>query len=118
MYGVFQTHYETVLLASESSSSISWIGSIQGCLLFLVSVVTGRLYDAGYLRTLVFVGTVLIVLGMMFTSICETYWQLFLAQGVVMGVGEWDGVSAKHGGRGGVVRGVEGFRDGGGVGGE
>ena len=37
-YGVFQAYYETKLLPDQSSSSISWIGSLQGALLFLVSV--------------------------------------------------------------------------------
>lgn len=61
---------------------------MQGFLLLLVSVVTGPLYDAGYLRTLVYGGTFLTILGMMMTSICQTYGELLLAQGIVVGVGD------------------------------
>lgn len=86
-FGVFQSYYETSLLSAHSSSSISWIGSTQGALLFLVGVVAGPLYDAGYFRHLLVVGLVLIVLGQFMTSLCESYWQVMLAQGVAMGCG-------------------------------
>ncbi|KAK3897794.1 major facilitator superfamily domain-containing protein [Staphylotrichum tortipilum] len=86
-FGVFQAYYETTLLPSSTSSSISWIGSTQAALLFLVGVIAGPLYDAGYFRPLLFVGLFLIVLGQFMTSLCEQYWQIMLAQGVTMGMG-------------------------------
>ncbi|KAL2127318.1 hypothetical protein VTI74DRAFT_10931 [Chaetomium olivicolor] len=86
-FGVFQAYYETDLLRQHSSSAISWIGSIQAGLLFLVGVVAGPLYDAGYFRQLLLVGLFLIVLGQFMTSLCTMYWQVMLAQGVAMGVG-------------------------------
>lgn len=86
-FGVFQAYYETDLLSSHSSSDISWIGSMQGCLLFLVGVVAGPLYDAGYFRNLLFAGLFLIVLGQFMTSLCTSYWQVMLAQGITMGLG-------------------------------
>jgi MFS family permease len=86
-FGVFQAYYETSLLSSHSSSEISWIGSIQGCLLFLVGVIAGPLYDAGYFRHLLFTGLFLIVLGQFMTSLCTAYWQVMLAQGITMGTG-------------------------------
>ena len=61
---------------------------MQGFLLLLVSVVTGPLYDAGYLRALVYGGTFLTILGMMITSICQTYGELLVAQGIIVGVGD------------------------------
>ncbi|KAH8807154.1 MFS monocarboxylate transporter-like protein [Xylogone sp. PMI_703] len=84
-FGVFQTYYESTL--SESPSAISWIGSIQASLLLVIGIGTGPLYDAGYFRSLVVTGSVLIVLGMMMTSICEKYWQIMLAQALCIGVG-------------------------------
>ncbi|CAF9904023.1 MAG: hypothetical protein ALECFALPRED_004806 [Alectoria fallacina] len=87
-YGVYQQYYSSSRLQSHSDSQIAWIGSMQGFLLLLVSVVTGPLYDAGYLRTLVYGGTFLTILGMMMTSICQTYGELLLAQGIVVGVGD------------------------------
>ena len=87
-FGVYQTYYETVLLAhSNSSSQISWIGSIQAFLLVVVGVVTGPIFDKGYLRPLLLVGGFLTFFGLLMTSICNKYWQLMLAQGVCVGLG-------------------------------
>ncbi|TPX19089.1 uncharacterized protein E0L32_011250 [Thyridium curvatum] len=86
-YGVYQTYYETVLLPSQTSSAISWMGSLQAALLMVLGVVSGPLYDAGHLKLLVRAGLFLIVLGMFMTSLCRAYWQVLLAQGFCVGVG-------------------------------
>ena len=52
-----------------------------------MGVITGPLYDFGYFRALIFVGSFLVVFGMMMTSICTHYWQIMLAQGLVVGLG-------------------------------
>ncbi|KAF2702773.1 MFS general substrate transporter [Pleomassaria siparia CBS 279.74] len=70
-----------------SDSEISWIGSVQGFFMFLVSFLIGPVFDAGYLHSLLLVGTLLSVVGLFMISLCTTYWQLFLAQGVAMGLG-------------------------------
>lgn len=86
-FGVFQTFYQLDLLSSRSSSDISWIGSTQSFLMFLVSVVAGPIVDAGHLKSLLGVGSVLTILGMFMTSLCSSYWQVFLAQAITMGLG-------------------------------
>ncbi|KAI0473466.1 major facilitator superfamily domain-containing protein [Xylariaceae sp. FL0804] len=86
-FGVFQTYYETQLLRGRSSSDISWIGSLQGSLLTLLGIISGPLYDAGYIFTLTATGTFLIVFGMFMTSLCTEYWQVVLAQGLCVGGG-------------------------------
>lgn len=87
-FGVFQAYYEGDILQDQSSSNISWIGSIQAfLLLFVGGLCTGQIYDAGYLRELVWAGSTLSVFGMMMTSICKTYWQIILAQGITIGLG-------------------------------
>lgn len=86
-FGVFQTYYETTLLTTSTSSAISWIGSLQACLLMLVGVVAGPLYDAGYFRLLLTGGLFLIVLGQFMTSLGTAYWHILLAQGVCIGTG-------------------------------
>ncbi|RYP07810.1 hypothetical protein DL765_009009 [Monosporascus sp. GIB2] len=86
-FGVFQTYYETELLRDHSSSAISWVGSLQGSLLLLLGIVSGPLFDAGNFRRLMVGGLFLIVFGMFMTSICKSYWQVLLAQGVCVGVG-------------------------------
>lgn len=86
-YGVFQTYYQLDRLSSYSSSTIAWIGSTQAFLLFLVSVVAGPVFDAGYLRALLLIGLVLVVVGMELVSVTSQYWQVFLTQAVMMGLG-------------------------------
>ncbi|KAF7550094.1 hypothetical protein G7Z17_g5939 [Cylindrodendrum hubeiense] len=79
-FGVFQTYYKELL--QRPASDISWIGSITVFLLFFVGTLTGRLVDAGYFRLVFATGIVLQVLGVLATSLCKSYWQFLLAQGV------------------------------------
>ncbi|KAL2360790.1 hypothetical protein RJZ56_006337 [Blastomyces dermatitidis] len=84
---VFQAFYELDLLATRSSSDISWIGSTQAFLMFIISMIVGPIVDAGYLRLLLGIGSLLTVLGIFMTSLCNEYWQVFLAQAITMGLG-------------------------------
>ncbi|ROW07250.1 hypothetical protein VMCG_03796 [Cytospora schulzeri] len=84
-FGVFQTYYTTSL--GLPPSTISWIGSIQVFLLFFIGTFTGRLTDAGYFRATFLLGTAFQMVGIFTTSVCTEYWQIFLAQGVCMGIG-------------------------------
>ncbi|KAL4983885.1 major facilitator superfamily domain-containing protein [Aspergillus falconensis] len=86
-FGVFQTYYESGALFERSSSDISWIGSIQATMLLMVGFFTGSIYDRGYLRTLLLVGSFCIVFGHMMLSLCKTYSQVLLAQGFCVGIG-------------------------------
>ena len=86
-FGAFQPFYETDLLSHVSPSSISWIGSTQVFCLMAIGVIIGPLFDAGYCRLLVLVGTFLETAGFMLTSISTEYWQIFLAQGICIGLG-------------------------------
>ncbi|RHZ51855.1 hypothetical protein CDV55_101939 [Aspergillus turcosus] len=86
-YGAFQEFYQTVLLTSQSPSSISWVGSVQATLIVMVGVVTGPLVDSGYLRVLITVGMILVVFGIMMTSLATQYYQILLAQGFCVGIG-------------------------------
>lgn len=42
---VYQEYYTEHFLAHESSSNISWIGSVQACFLFSGSLIGGPLFD-------------------------------------------------------------------------
>ncbi|TVY47008.1 Aspyridones efflux protein [Lachnellula occidentalis] len=86
-FGAYQAFYEQHLLLTHSSSQISWIGTFQGFLLVFFSFIAGPIFDRGYFHALILTGTFLVVLGMMMTSLATQYWQLFLAQGVVTGLG-------------------------------
>ncbi|KAK0725855.1 putative monocarboxylate transporter [Lasiosphaeris hirsuta] len=86
-FGVFQTYYETGVLFEQTSSNISWIGSIQAYCVLVVGIVAGPIYDRGYFRQLLVVGSFLIVFGFMMLSLCNAYWQAILAQGFCIGIG-------------------------------
>ena len=86
MYGVYQSYYASSL-PSSSPAAISWIGSIQAFLLFLVGTLVGPIYDSGYVRSLLILGSFLSVFGLFMTSICGGYWQFLLSQGIVTGAG-------------------------------
>ncbi|EIW74274.1 MFS general substrate transporter [Coniophora puteana RWD-64-598 SS2] len=86
-FGAYQTYYEGALLSSQSAEQISWIGSLQPFLLLVISVLTGPFFDMGYFRSLTISGSILMVLGVMMTSIATEYWQIILAQGVAFGLG-------------------------------
>ncbi|KAH7150666.1 riboflavin transporter MCH5 [Fusarium sp. MPI-SDFR-AT-0072] len=84
-FGVFQTYYAREL--ERSPSDISWIGSFELSLLFFTGGPAGVLTDAGFFRGAVNTGAVLVVFGTFMTSLSKTYWQVFLAQGVCVGLG-------------------------------
>jgi MFS family permease len=60
---------------------------VQAWLLIVIGVLSGPLFDMGYFRSMLLVGNTLVVLGVMMLSLCDKYWQVFLAQGVCMGLG-------------------------------
>lgn len=87
IYGVYQTYYQINADWPQSASQISWIGSLQACLLFVGGFVIGPFFDMGYLRLVLGLGTFLVPFGLMMTSICNAYWQAALAQGLCVGLG-------------------------------
>ncbi|KAJ0415254.1 monocarboxylate permease-like protein, mch4 [Aspergillus carlsbadensis] len=86
-YGQFQNIYETDLLKDKSTSTIAWIGSAQFLICYLVCTFTGPLLDTGHLHLLLGIGTVVTVFGLMMVSLCHSYYQFFLAQTIVTGIG-------------------------------
>lgn len=86
-FGVFQTYYESGDLFMKSSSDIAWIGAIQSFMVLVAGIFAGPIYDRGYLRLLLVVGSFGVVFGHMMLSLCNEYWQVLLAQGFCVGVG-------------------------------
>jgi MFS family permease len=84
-FGVFQQYYTNDL--HFEPSAVSWIGSIQMLGHFGLGILTGRLFDGGYYYWSVIPGMLLAALGMFMTSLCTKYWQFFLAQGILNGIG-------------------------------
>ena len=85
-FGLFQSYYITAL--SATPAAISWIGSVQIFLVYLVGTFSGRALDAGYYHVILWLGLFLQLLGVFMSSISTQYWQLFLAQGVCKGLGD------------------------------
>jgi MFS family permease len=78
-FGIFQTYYSENYLNTYSLSEISWIGTIQAFLLIFVGVLSGPLFDKGYLRSL--------TVGLMTTSVARHFYSIILALGVCTGIG-------------------------------
>lgn len=85
-FGVWQDYLPAVM-PERSAFEISFIGSITVFLLFGLGAFTGRLADAGLFRHVFLFGSVMQMVGIFCTSLCTTYWQFMLAQGVCIGVG-------------------------------
>lgn len=52
-----------------------------------LGVLTGPIYDAGFVMPLLYVGSFLVVFGHMMLSLCQTFWKVLLAQSFCVGIG-------------------------------
>ncbi|WQF85574.1 Putative major facilitator superfamily, MFS transporter superfamily [Colletotrichum destructivum] len=86
-FGAFQTYYRNLLPESVSAQAISYIGSMQIFLLFLLGTISGRLIDAGYFRITLITGFVFQIGGVFGASFSSQYWQFLLSQGIATGIG-------------------------------
>ena len=86
-FGAYQSYYTTGILSNENASTISWIGTTQSFLLVFTGVITGPIFDQGHLRPMVIIGGVLVVFAVMMLSLAREYWQIFLSQGICLGLG-------------------------------
>ncbi|KAF6793758.1 MFS monocarboxylate [Colletotrichum musicola] len=82
-FAVFQEHYQTYL--GKSESDISWIGSVSIFVLYLGAPVSGILCDRLGPTLLLCIGSVGQLLALFMRSLCKEYYQVFLAQGVLLG---------------------------------
>ncbi|PBP18749.1 MFS general substrate transporter, partial [Diplocarpon rosae] len=85
--GVFQEYYEQNLLAGYSSSTVSWIPSLEVFMMFFGGPVFGKVFDNFGPRWLLLGGTVFHVFGLMMTSLSTKYYQFILAQGICSALG-------------------------------
>lgn len=85
-YGVYQTHYES-MYPDVGSNVISIIGCLQVALTFLLAVPsTMGMHWLGP-QAMVLLGGTMASLGFMLLSLTGGIWQVFLAQGVLFGIG-------------------------------
>ncbi|KAJ7127972.1 MFS general substrate transporter [Mycena epipterygia] len=88
-FGVYEQFYVVEYLPNFSTSSISWIGSFQLTMPYALSLVSGKLFDNGHFYKLNFIGGALFIFSVFMLSLCKPhqYYQIFLSQGVGMGIG-------------------------------
>ncbi|KAI1373407.1 major facilitator superfamily domain-containing protein [Hypoxylon crocopeplum] len=85
--GVFQDYYQANQLSSYSSSEVAWIPSMESFVLFFFGLFSGKLADSYGPRWPLLFGSVLHVFGLMMVSLSKEYYQIFLAQAIVSGIG-------------------------------
>ncbi|KAJ7186811.1 MFS general substrate transporter [Mycena filopes] len=85
-FGVFEEHYSVNQLKDRPLSDISWIGSLQLSLVLLVGCVSGPMFDAGYLKSMIAFGGTLYVFCLFMTSISTEFYQFVLSQGLGVGL--------------------------------
>lgn len=86
-FGVYQTYYTEQAYTNESVFRISLIGSLQVFCIYFFSILTVTLMHYLGPQMTVAIGIIIQVFGYMMVSITNAIWQLFLAQGLVIGFG-------------------------------
>ncbi|CCC07207.1 hypothetical protein SMACR_08588 [Sordaria macrospora] len=84
-FGTFEQYYLTHQLKQRSPDAIAWIGSLSVYMQFASGMLGGPLFDrfgAAVIRP----AAILHLLCVMLLSLCDTYWQVMLVQGVLMGI--------------------------------
>lgn len=88
-FGVYQDYYTRVFLKGYGASNISWVGSMQTFLLFAGGLPAGKLFDDGYFHHCIAFGSLIYLFSIFMLSLAQPhhYYQVFLSQGVGMGIG-------------------------------
>ncbi|KAI0723230.1 MFS general substrate transporter [Earliella scabrosa] len=86
-FGVYQDVYTRA--GAASPSAISWIGSTQLFLLLAMGLPGGILLDKGHFRVTLAAGSLLYAFSLFMVSIADSskYYQIYLSQGLGMGIG-------------------------------
>lgn len=85
-FGVFESYYQQQF-PDEPADIIALVGSVQPFVGVFGSFLAGSLWDAGYGKTLIAVGTLTTSFAYFMTSIATRFWEIALAQGVLAGLG-------------------------------
>lgn len=88
-FGVYQDYYVRVYMTNETASTISWIGSVNAFIVVGFGIFAGQLYDRGYFKLAIYLGSFLLVFGLFMLSLAQPnqFYQVFLSQGVCAGIG-------------------------------
>lgn len=94
-YGTYASYYMQHLLPGYDILLFNLIGSTECFIVLMLSAPVGRLLDAGYIRTLIITGSVLVTLGQFMLSLSTgnggygqgRYGLIWTTQGLVTGLG-------------------------------
>ncbi|KAL1916219.1 uncharacterized protein VTP21DRAFT_5836 [Calcarisporiella thermophila] len=87
-WSVYQQEYMVNLFQMQYSTlQVSFIGSLAAALLFSMGPFVAPLVTIIGVRWTMAIGTMLSTLGLLLASFSTQYWQLFLTQGVLFGIG-------------------------------
>ncbi|PAV21568.1 MFS general substrate transporter [Pyrrhoderma noxium] len=70
-FGVYQDYYTRIYLTNHDPGDISWIGSFQFMMPFLLGLVSGKLFDNGHFYVLEIVGSSLFVFSLFMLSLAK-----------------------------------------------
>ncbi len=84
-FGVFLPTYIDAFNSNQATAS--WIGSIGSFLMVFLGVFTGAFDDRFGNHRIVFIGSILIVIGMILASFATELWHLYLTHGLITGFG-------------------------------
>ncbi|KAF8490866.1 major facilitator superfamily domain-containing protein [Gautieria morchelliformis] len=86
-FGVYQDLYTRA--GTSSSSNISWIGSVHLFIFVAMGLPAGKLVDKGYFRHIILAGSFINISSLFVLSFAhiDRYYQIFLTQGVGVGLG-------------------------------
>ena len=83
---VFETYYQENF-PSQKPDIIALVGCIQPFVMVFAGFLADPLWDAGYCKALMLTGSAVTAFSYFMTSICKRFWQVMLAQGVLIGFG-------------------------------
>jgi MFS family permease len=85
-HSIYETYYLQTFLHGHSPSTVAWIGSIQAFAQFSATLASGPLTDRYGPMVIVWPFSILLVVAMMLTSLCNELYQFILCQGILLGL--------------------------------
>ncbi|KAF2420219.1 MFS general substrate transporter [Tothia fuscella] len=85
--GVFQDYYQANQLKNYTPSEISWIPALQIFFMLFGGMLVGKVFDNNGPALLLLAGTFLHFIGLILTSLVDSYASILISQAVVSGMG-------------------------------
>lgn len=86
-FGVFQEYYRSHQLRDKSDFDVAWIASFLTFIMFAFAPIAGIITDKVGPFVPLCIGSICELVAIFMTSLCTEYYQFFLAQGLLLGIG-------------------------------